>query len=592
MKRYLVTTADENTWPKEESIIFLGEWCKRYSRMSMWENLNADIEPYHWDDRTKLYTDYLYLQGLYEKLLADMAYKLNQIHSVEHSLHYWRILIGPWLNYFTHMLFDRWYMLKQVIEKGKVDSCMIYERPPETLIPIDMDDFNQLFIEDAWNEMIYGQLITVLWSNELLVEKIPIKQEDDSYYRESNNTYRNGWKKFLKKMTFSTIYNLSKLKARDDDYFLISSSLPLKTEFQLQYKLGQFPKKWLSIPYSIIKKPCIQKRDWKLSVGELGDSFSKIASQMIPKHIPIAYLEGYGELVKKVDGVSWPKSPKLVFTSNAYSADDLFKCWAAKKVENGAQLIIGQHGGNFGMTPMASQEEHQITIADKWVSWGWSDTKRKKIIPIGNSKASTSKVKNNPEGHALMVCMTLPRYSYYLYCVPIAGQWMQYFDDQKRFLKALPNDLCEKVLLRTYHKDYGWDQLDRWKNDMPNIRIDHGDSSFYKMLSDSRIFIGTYNATTYLEALSLNIPTIVFWDQNYWEIKDQVKPIFLHLKKVKILHETPEKAAQHLVEIWGDIDQWWSRKEVQIARKKFCDTFSYTNDHLMQDYENLFKRLE
>ena len=29
---FLVTTADENTWPENEKILFLGEWCRLYAR--------------------------------------------------------------------------------------------------------------------------------------------------------------------------------------------------------------------------------------------------------------------------------------------------------------------------------------------------------------------------------------------------------------------------------------------------------------------------------------------------------------------------------------------------------------------------------
>ena len=47
-----------------------------------------------------------------------------------------------------------------------------------------------------------------------------------------------------------------------------------------------------------------------------------------------------------------------------------------KKVEQGSRLVIG-HGGNFGMTPMAIHETHQIDISDKWLSWGWENKKRK-----------------------------------------------------------------------------------------------------------------------------------------------------------------------------------------------------------------------
>ena len=49
--RRLVLTADEHTWPKEnkEPVLFLGEWCKRYSRKAVWQKLDAEVAPYHWD---------------------------------------------------------------------------------------------------------------------------------------------------------------------------------------------------------------------------------------------------------------------------------------------------------------------------------------------------------------------------------------------------------------------------------------------------------------------------------------------------------------------------------------------------------------
>ena len=113
IKRYLVKTALEETWPKglNDAVLFLGEWCRIYSRKERWSKMNADILPYHWDDRNKLYNDYQYLNSLYEDTLNNTKEQLNRIHDVDYSLRYWRILIGPWLAYFMQMVFDRWAML-------------------------------------------------------------------------------------------------------------------------------------------------------------------------------------------------------------------------------------------------------------------------------------------------------------------------------------------------------------------------------------------------------------------------------------------------------------------------------------------------
>ena len=105
-KKYcIVTTADERTWPDNKPILFLGEWCKRFSRKKNWNKLDSETLKYHWDDRDKLREDYSYLQEQHEVLLRDLSKQLNKIHKKNYSIRYWRILIGPWLGYFTQVLF-------------------------------------------------------------------------------------------------------------------------------------------------------------------------------------------------------------------------------------------------------------------------------------------------------------------------------------------------------------------------------------------------------------------------------------------------------------------------------------------------------
>ena len=67
----LITTGLEETFPKEfdKKIFFLGEWCKVYNKKYIWNELDSQTIPYHWDDRKKLYADHQDLQVIYEKIL-------------------------------------------------------------------------------------------------------------------------------------------------------------------------------------------------------------------------------------------------------------------------------------------------------------------------------------------------------------------------------------------------------------------------------------------------------------------------------------------------------------------------------------------
>src|SRR6187549_1235821 len=123
--RILCTTALEETWPVGEPTLFLGEWCRRHSRREAWSKLDHEVLPYHWDDREKLLADYRYLAALHERLLAALASALNDIHGVNHSQRYWRIVAGPWLGTFVHILFDRWTMIRRALARGDVVATQV-----------------------------------------------------------------------------------------------------------------------------------------------------------------------------------------------------------------------------------------------------------------------------------------------------------------------------------------------------------------------------------------------------------------------------------------------------------------------------------
>ena len=83
--RTLVTTANHELWPQDEPIIFIGEWCKRYSQKQIWDKLDSSTTNYHWNDRNQLAVDYKYLDSIYEETLANLVEKLNSVHKTNYS---------------------------------------------------------------------------------------------------------------------------------------------------------------------------------------------------------------------------------------------------------------------------------------------------------------------------------------------------------------------------------------------------------------------------------------------------------------------------------------------------------------------------
>ena len=591
VSHYLITTALEETWPDdlETPVLFLGEWCRIYSRRERWSKMNAEVIPYHWDDRNKLYNDYQYLNIIYENTLKAMQKQLNEIHQVDHSLRYWRILIGLWLGIFLQIVFDRWSMLKHAFEKHEISGCRVLGKDENTFIPNDMDSFMSFIVDDNWNEAIYSQLLQEHWQENIMIELVRKKNNQPQQSNQANRTFKSFPKRF-KRLVFNEYFKYKHRFYGSRKYFFLKTKLPLLIEEKLLMRLGQNHNFW-KIAWTPQAEVDNNMREWIVDGNNSFDQFSAITNRMIPRHIPTAYLEGYQSLLACTENLSWPQRPKCIFTSNSYSADDVFKAWAAGKTEHGVPLVIGQHGGHHGMTPWAFHEEHQISVSDVWLSWGWSDEKKPNIVPVGNLKYLHSTVEYDPNGGALMVEMAIPRYSYHMYAVPVAGQWLSYFDDQCQFIYALPEHLRKKMLIRLYMHDYGWCQKERWLEQFPDLQLDSGHKPIYDLINKSRLYISTYNATTFLESLIWNMPTIIFWNPYHWELRDDAISYFELLKSAGIFHETPESAAKQMVDIWDNVSEWWYSDEVQKAREKFCDRYSCIPEKPLDKLENLFRKI-
>jgi putative transferase (TIGR04331 family) len=585
MKKNLVITSLESTWPSDgRPILFLGKWCLRFDRKFIWNNLNFEVARYHWDDRIKLHKDYIYLQELYDFLFPLVSRQLNLIHGVNYSLRYWRIIIGHWLNGFIHILFDRWEMLRIVFLEHEIVGIRTIKNSDSYYVPNDMMDFNRLHASDYWNENIYTKILDWL---RIPTEKVYEDANIDFIYNYNYDLYTISSK--FKKLIKNVINNIGKYLIRDQDYFFIATHLGYYNEAMLQVNLGQMPMIWHSSRLAPINYD-ESFRKWNLAFKNDNDKFVEFVCSMIPRHMPKAYLEGYNTSIANIEKLSWPKNPKAIFTSDSWANDDLFKIWTAQKVEKGSKFVIGQHGGGFGTMSWVASEEHKLLISDYFISWGWTDKFSRNIIPYGVLKNLNKKL--TPDLHngvALLVGLSIPRYSHRLSSSPVsAGQWEYYFADQCQFVDSLPVNLRNQLVVRLDPTDYDLCQQVRWKERFPDLKVDNGTVSFNHLIKSARICISTYNGTTLLETLSLDFPTLIFWNPKQWELRGSSAPFFEKLKSVGIFHETPKSAACMLVTIWDDIESWWENPAVQNARREFCDKYARLSNKPLREMTKIF----
>jgi putative transferase (TIGR04331 family) len=578
VNRFLITTALEETWRDNEPVLFLGEWCRRYSRKKHWSKMDAEVLPYHWDDREKLYANYQYLLKFYERLLGYLSVQLNQIHKVDHSSGYWRILIGPWLGFFVPMLFDRWSSIHFASSQYDLSATVVLTDQEGALIPSDMGDFMCLFVGDEWNHQLYGAILQEFTSVSCINQ---VWLGRDSKLK---TVSAEGWKHKIKRTILKCYSRGASIWVSDRDAFFLNTYLSPLDEIRLCQRLREAPQFWplVSTVRTAVNK---NRRKWVVA-GESHSDFEACARTLIPRQIPVAYLEGYKQLIQRAKGMAWPKQPKMIWTSNAHIANDVFKVWAAEKTESGSPLVIGQHGGHYGTGRWSFLEDHELSISACYLSWGWSKSGQPKIKPVGCLKAKGPLgVRHAEQKRALLVTTIVPRYSYTMQSIMFAGQYLDYFNDQCIFVENLPTHIRKKLTVRLSLHDYGWDQVARWLDSFPSMHLDEGRSNINDLISHSRLYISTYNATTFIESITMNVPTVIYWNPCHWELRDSAIPFFEDLQRVGIFHDTPESAARHVNNIWDDVEAWWTSPEVREVLESFKQSYCRMDKNMLSRLE-------
>lgn len=573
--RYLITTANERTWKVDQPILFLGDWCKLYSRRKFWDKLDSETVPYHWKDRTRLQNDYNYLCECFERVLPILANQLNEIHGVNLSMRYWRILIGPWLAYFIHILFDRWCSIQDAVLNFRLTGTTVIVGRETEMVPNDMKEFYECMSGDEWNHYIYSVILKIVTNIPIDELSVPIKPIEG--IREKHKTSKSMLVKIFRSITSKFV--------SDRDLFLISTYLPTSALFRLYLRFNQVPQHWISIEPSRSKINWLQRES--IICGNATNDFENCLIRLIPKQLPAVFVEGYKNLDIQIGNLPWPKHPIAIFTSNALWFDTVSMAYIAKKVSEGTPLIYGQHGGVYGIAKYAFGEEHEIAISNRFISWGWDSPSNAKISPVGMLKRPNKASQYNKTGKLLLIGMsTFSRYSY-LVTSESAIDIHKYIEGTFEFTNALPNSIQKDLLVRLTSREVGWFLSERWRNRFPSVQLDLGKKRMLQIMCEARLVVCTYNSTNFLEAIALNIPTIIFCDFNETPLRESAYQFFEDLISVGIVHKTPQSAAAHVIKVWDEIEVWWARPELQVALERFRTRFCKSEKRILDHIENI-----
>ncbi len=532
--------------------------------------------PYHWDDREQAAADFIYIQKTKEKIMDSLCKELNILHNINFSKKAWDIILGYWVAQFLTVTLDRWKLIsgskKFFFETNFENLNTIFVKVPQN--SIEAVDF---FFEDEWNEFFFESLIhekkKIRKRKFISYKNVEINQSTKKVNLKNNyfekvrifikwmlnkflNLFSRGNDRYVFSSTGLKTFSLLKLRYHLSGVFYVEPNFPLAKGFQYQNK----------------------KRQWHLPTTVDDTDYERLIKKLIPIWMPISFIEGFQKIRLNLKHIKHVIPSKVViFSSYNHFSNDTFKIWAAEKINSGSRLVCSQHGGG-PFHRYNNGQKFELDIADFFLATGGGNIGHPKLKDIGQLFSKFKPNKWNENGKAILVTVNMPRYVFDMRSMALANQMLSYFEDQFRFYGHLNNKISDDCVVRLYSNkeknDYGWKVKERWTERFPRVKIEEQISPLHLSARKSRIFISTYNATTYNESLAANIPSVIFWDPRYWECAEYAKKDFEELKSVGIFHDSPESAASHVNLIWDNVADWWYSPSVQEARNCFCRKYA------------------
>lgn len=560
--KLLATTALEDTWGTDEPLLFLGEWCLLYDRKDVWSKRDYTIVPHHWDDREKLKRDYRYLYNLHDSLLKDLALVLNQYHHLDRDVRYWQMIIDPWLLTYIAVVFDRWECLRIAFEEHEHLETKDLQYPLEHKTPYNYTEFLNQVTGDLWNYHLFLDIIQYEYMDKCLIHKT--QNATNFSFNVSKSQVLKLKRDPLKERFGQYIDRVLCKVSQDNSALFYTSYFPLPSLLKLNFALRQVPCLYLK-DFEWPREDDFQfnppSRNLLTLTRPAENAFEDYLQQRLVNDLPYAYVEGFSAILKRVKQI--PFRPKVIFTANAHWNNEVFKIYSAEQVHTrGGKFVTMTHGGCIpAQFDLTSFEED---IAD--VKTTWAVPHHPKHVQLPPNKLTGSKIQSSKECCAV-VGFEMPRYSFSAGSHPIAGQVLANYQQVCDLHTSLNNDIKQAFRVRPY-TNLGWNTMQRFIDTLGAEKVST-EQSYYQFLSCARVIVCTYPQTTFSEAMSSGLPTILLYPAHLWETIPELDPLLETLTNAGIVFVDPKAAADHLNDIWANPNQWWNSQNVVNARQEF-----------------------
>lgn len=545
-----------------------------------------------WVRRRKVeYTAVQEVLSLAEKILPCLGSELNKLHLTNNKVQFYNIILGPWLLQFLSVFYDRYQLSKEVAEENDfqaVDNNF-------NIVPIDT--FHALKISETkrFNNQIITDISKAKGCN--IDKAIEVNALRASVRGDFDRDYSNKTKSQIKNKIINRFTSFTKRKGA---VVISLSAMPLKLQVALFLRNREvrpiYPFQ-CELEQSEVIVSSEVRADIKLNF-DASSEFEKVVQILLPYYIPTSFVECFETLSEKAKGYgSYPRA--IILSTEMYSRYEAFMIWVARSEAAGTKICTVQHGGDYGLHRRCETVFTEINPYHKFYSWGWSwgqfKTSASAIIkPMpAPHLMSQSKFKYKKVETQRLVYVTTARRKYtrrFMGTVAHVYNNDRYVENQLQFYRNLSTVAQKNLEVRLYKNDYSGFARKMWLAENPSINFDR-EPSFSLSIANSNCVLIDHLSTTWLEAINLDRPTIIFIDPSDYDFTDEVKDIISELQRACILHFTPVSAAAHLSEVHSSTNSWWRSKAVQSALEEIKSSMISMPHYPVMAWHNELKSL-
>lgn len=598
----LVLTALEQYWPTDKHIVFLGDWCQKYSRKAYWEKLDYEVAPSIWENLDSIREFDKDCLEVLERLIAALTDTLNELHGENHSVSYWRVILINWLYMYIYDWNGHYQELAVALERYPdieipILDCQYIQNPlnKDKIYTRDGKKGDEV---DLYHFLIYSRILKRLAQERSL--RIYYHKVDTDVYIEQTPSQNRRFRMGIRRTILQKIYRI-----------FFNKTPILCYDFHISNEISKLWKRMMGkVCFLKTERAPIKESEQDLYDLELRkrmninlqpqNEFEEIILENIIYDIPIIAVERYKELVK-FRKKKYNFAPEIVILPAGLSSETVV--YVAQWMERGADIYCTVHGS---VNSILKMNINPVFFANcKLYTWGDTKDIRERFCPA--FKTYENEVKKIPisRKETILWCNVgwgrIHRYALLQFSIyRDAASRQSVIDNIENCITSIDQVLLEKLVLRPRDpEEYGVVEL--FQEHVPNVKIDlemenafsvtfSARASLYDRFNESRVVICDNLLTSvFYETLFANIPVIVIEQDIYSPIEDylydDVISYFHELKRVGIWYEDGHEAAMFLNNNYDTLEGWWLEPERQKVRKNVLDRFFMSADHLSKWWE-------